>query len=136
MKNIIEILLINADRREQDIFSFALNDLQVRYKCRFARNIKDAIKKLSTIIPDYIFIDVKETKQDKFSCLEQIKKIANLKDTNVIVCSDDNTDESSAKALRLGACKCINKTSMISELIFTLKEIFINNKSIKAMYNL
>jgi hypothetical protein len=26
------------------------------------------------------------------------------------------------KALRLGACKCINKTSMISELIFTLKE--------------
>ena len=136
MKNIIEILLINADRHEQDIFSFALNDLQVRYKCRFARNIKDAIKKLSTIIPDYIFIDVKETKQDKFSCLEQIKKIANLKDTNVIVCSDDNTDESSAKALRLGACKCINKTSMISELIFTLKEIFINNKSIKAMYNL
>ena len=136
MKNMIEILLINADRHEQDIFSFALNDLQVRYKCRFARNIKDAIKKLSTIIPDYIFIDVKETKPGKFSCLEQIKKIANLKDTQVIICSDDNTDESSARALHLGACMCINKTSIISDLIFILKKIFINNKSIKAMYNL
>ena len=98
MKNSIEILLITPDKRAQDIFSFALNDLQVHYNCRFAKNVKDAIKKLSTIIPDYVFIDVKEKKPGKLFCLKQIKMIARLKDTQVIVCSDDNTDQSSAKA--------------------------------------
>lgn len=136
MKNSIEILLITPDTREQDIFSFALNDLRMRYNCRFAKNVKDAIKKLSTIIPDYIFIDVKEKKQGKLFCLKQIKKIAKLKDTQVIICSDDNTDQSSAKALQLGACMCINKTSIIADLIFNLKGIFMNNKPVKAIHNL
>jgi DNA-binding NtrC family response regulator len=136
MKNSIEILLINPDTRDQDIFSFALNNLQVRYNCRFAKNVKDAIKKLSTIIPDYVFIDIKETKPGKFFCLKQIKKIAKLKDTQVIICSDDDTHQSSAKALRLGACMCINKTSIIADLIFILKAIFVNNKPVRAMHNL
>jgi len=131
MKNNLEILLISPDTREQDIFSFALNDLQVRYNCRFAKNVKDAIRKLSTIIPDYIFIDVKETKPGKFFCLKQLKKIAKLKDTRVIICADDNTDQSSEKALQLGACMCINRTSIIADLICILKGIFINNKPVK-----
>ncbi|HEX5154848.1 MAG TPA: response regulator [Parafilimonas sp.] len=130
MKNSIEILLINPDTRDQDIFSFALNDLQVSYNCRFAKNVKDAIKKLRTIIPDYIFIDMKERKTGKFFCLKQIKKIVKLKDTQVIICSDDHNDQSSAKALRLGARMCINKTSIIADLIFILKGIFANNKPV------
>ena len=135
MNNGIEILLINATPHEQDIFSFALNDLHMRYTCRFANNIKDAAKKMSTIIPDYVFIDLKQTQPGKFINLKQIRKITRFKNPRVIVRAEDNTTVSSDKALQLGACMCINKTSMISDLIFMLKEILVKNNSIPALHN-
>jgi len=135
MRNAIEILLINADTRERDIFSFALNDLPVRYNCRFAWNIKDAIKKLRTVIPDYIFIDLKDAQPGISICLEQIKKMTGVKDTRVIVCSDDSTDISAEKALQSGAFMCINKTAIISDLIHALKKIFLRKPIHSNMNN-
>ena len=135
MNSGIEILLINANSREQDIFSFALNDLHLDYTCRFARSIKDASRKLSTIIPDYIFIDVKETKPGEFISFKQIKKMAKLKDTRVIIRSDDNIARSNEKVVQWGAARCINKTSSISDLIYTLKEILVNDISTQAVNN-
>jgi len=124
MKNDLEILMINSDAKERDIFSFALNDLRVSYTCRFAANTKEAIKLLGNVIPDYIFIDFYEPRLDRFMFLKKIKKLDCFKNTSVIAFTDASTNKSNERALRSGASMCVNKTFVISDLMCTLKNIF------------
>jgi CheY-like chemotaxis protein len=124
MKDEIQILLINANAKERDIFSFALNNLRVSYTCRFAANTKEAIKLLGNVIPDYIFIDFYEPKLDRFVFLKKIRSLDCFKNTAVIAFTDAGTSKFDERALRSGASMCVNKTSIIFDLICALKNIF------------
>src|SRR4051812_21151705 len=132
MKDGIEILMINSNAKERDIFSFALNDLRLSYTCRFAVNTKEAIKLLGNIIPDYIFIDFYEPKLDRLVFLRKIKKLDCFKNTPVIAFTDVNSGKSTEKVLRAGALMCVNKTNTIADLISTLKNIFAKAPGINS----
>ena len=54
----LDILLIDDSVKTQDMFGFALNDLQINYSCRFARNVEQAVNSLRLQPADYIFVDV------------------------------------------------------------------------------
>ena len=122
MANEIEILLINSNAKEQDIFAFALNNLQVSYTCYFAKDGKSAMKILSRIIPAYVFVSSENT--NRFTVLKQIKRTCSLNPPSMIVYAENDDDGFKKKALHSGACMCIHKTRVIAELIGTLKSIF------------
>src|SRR5258706_283573 len=79
------ILLIDDDDDELEIFIIALNDSGVEYNCNFARSAEQALMIVKGLVPDFIFLDINMPKTNGFKCLQEIKKIKDLKDTPVII---------------------------------------------------
>ena len=54
------ILLIDDDEDEEYIFKEALNEANTSCKCIYIQNAERAIEVLNTVLPDFIFIDIKQ----------------------------------------------------------------------------
>jgi CheY-like chemotaxis protein len=118
-----EVLLIDDDLDELEVFSEALHSIDKNIKCTQAKNLEEALQFLSDTSPEFIFIDFNMPKSNGFDCLAELKKINRLSDSKVILYSNHINDEISEKAAELGAFRCIKKPNMISVLAQKLKEI-------------
>lgn len=122
MKTQIDILLIDDDLKDQNNFSFALNELKINYSCRFAKNIEVAAKKIKNLLPDFIFVYIPLVTDPSY--FEEIRKMTIIKRIPVVLFSNEITDFIKEKTLQCGASNCFKKTSAVSELIDVLKTIF------------
>jgi DNA-binding NtrC family response regulator len=122
-----EILLIDDDADELEVFSEALRSVDKNIQCSHAKDLAEALEFLSYSSPAYIFIDYNMPKINGLDVVSEIKKIEKLAKSKIILYSNYISEEMNRKAISLGAYKCVKKPSMINVLIKNLKDILNNN---------
>jgi len=118
-----EILLIDDDADELEVFTEALRAIDKNIQCSQAKNLNEALEFLSYSSPAYIFIDYNMPMVNGLECVAEIKKIEKLGRSRIILYSNYISEEINERAMSLGAYKCVKKPSMINVLIKNLKEI-------------
>ena len=118
-----EILLIDDDTDELEVFTEALRSVDKNIQCSQARDLNEALEFLSYSSPAYIFIDYNMPMVNGLECVAEIKKIEKLGRSRIILYSNYISEEINERAMSLGAYKCLKKPSMINVLIKNLKEI-------------
>jgi DNA-binding NtrC family response regulator len=124
-----EILLIDDDADELEVFTEALRSVDKNIQCSQAQDLNEALEFLNYSSPAYIFIDYNMPKVNGLECVAEIKKIEKLDKSKIILYSNYISEEMNEKAMSLGAYKCVKKPNMINVLIKNLKEILNNNGS-------
>lgn len=129
-------MLIDDDDDELDIFIIALNESGVDYNCNFARSAEQAFMILHGLVPDFIFLDINMPKTNGFKCLQEIKKMKDLKEIPVVIYSTSINDESRRDALTMGAAACLQKPRQLKSLTEALKMILIGDRESDMQKNL
>ena len=118
-----DILLIDDDADELEVFNQALHSIDKAIKCTHAMDLGEALEILNNSSPGYIFIDFNMPKTNGLKCLAEIKRLKNVEKSKIILYSNYIDDEMSSKAMELGAFRCVKKPNMINLLARRLKEI-------------
>ena len=118
-----EILLIDDDEDELEVFTEALHSVDATIPCTQAKNLDEALDFLRYSSPAYIFIDFNMPKTNGLECLSEIKKFSKLEQSRIILYSNYISEEMNEQAIALGAYNCIKKPNMIYMLAKNLKEI-------------
>ena len=122
-----EILLIDDDADELEVFSEALRSVDKNIQCSQARDLNEALEFLTYSSPAYIFIDYSMPEINGLEVVSEIKKIEKLANSRIVLYSNHVSEEMNKKAMALGAYKCVKKPNMINVLIKNLKDILNNN---------
>jgi len=118
------ILLIDDDDDELEIFAAALEDLQVSYNCSLARNAQQAMIMLNNSVPDLIFLDVNMPGKGGLKCLRDIRERDSLKKVPVIIYTTCHHEQGGKNAMNSGAVAYVRKPSSIKSLTAILKQVF------------
>ena len=121
------ILLIDDDEDEIHIFMEAVYELQVSLDCSFAQGAEQAFEMLTHLMPDYIFLDFNMPKINGLTCLTELRKMPALHNVPVILYSNYINEETSKKALMVGATACIKKPSTIGRLAVVLNDLLMSD---------
>jgi CheY-like chemotaxis protein len=117
------VLLIDDDEDELTLFIGALNQVNIPYKCTWAKSGEQALKQLIYLTPDIIFLDLNMPGMNGFECLAAIKEQSRLQTCPVILHSTAMTADWRDKGIRLGAAACLAKAGTPSELAVMLAEL-------------
>ena len=131
MQQPITCFLIDNDEEDQEIFSMALKDADPAIHCIFANDGPDALKKLSkhaSFTPSLIFIDMNMPFMDGTQCLEEIKKLQQLKNVPVYIYSTSADPAAVASVKKAGADDFIVKPASIKKLTEILSQILYHHK--------
>ena len=127
MNKPINILLIDDNHRSQDLFGFALNDLDINYCCRFAKSINQAFNMLRLQPADYIFIDINMPTLNGFSTLKKLVTTQFIKMSSIVIYSEQLENALCKKAMQLGIRAGLQKKTEVFQLIQDLKKILFKN---------
>jgi len=122
-----EILLIDDDTDELEVFAEALRAVDKNIQCSQARDLNEALELLSYSAPAFIFIDYNMPDVNGLEVVCELKKMEKLEGSKIILYSNYISEEMNEKAISLGAYKCVKKPSMINVLIKSLKDILNDN---------
>ena len=118
-----DILLIDDDADELEVFNQALHSIDRTIRCMHAKDLEEALEILHDCSPGYVFIDFNMPKTNGLQCLAEIKKLKSLEKSKIVLYSNYIDDAMSSAAMKLGAFKCVKKPNMINLLARRLKEI-------------
>lgn len=118
-----EILLIDDDEDEFEVFNQALHSIDKSIKCTGARDLEEALEFLKYNSPAYIFIDFNMPKTNGLECLVEIKALKKLENSKIILYSNYIDEEMNNKAIELGAFRCVKKPNMTNLLAKRIREI-------------
>ena len=118
------ILLIDDDDDELEIFTAALEDLKISYNCSLARNAQQAMVMLENSVPDLIFLDVNMPGKGGMRCLRDIRERDALKKVPVIIYTTCHHEQGDKNAMNSGAAAYVRKPSSIKSLTGILKQVF------------
>src|SRR5678815_1926707 len=79
-----EILLIDDDADELEVFSEALRSVDKNIQCSQARDLNEALEFLTYSSPAYIFIDYNMPKINGLEVVSEIKKIEKLANSRIV----------------------------------------------------
>jgi CheY-like chemotaxis protein len=101
----MNILFVDDDTDDKDIFFEAINDIDPEIECKVARNGKEALEVLlsETALPRYIFLDINMPVMDGRAFLLEIKKNKKLRDIPVVIYSTTEDKEEIKRLKALGA---------------------------------
>src|SRR5688572_29263674 len=119
------ILLIDDDADELEMFTDALNKLQlpVSFFCEQVGTIDDALVFLKKIRPDFIFLDFNMPRKNGLDGLEEIKRIKNCSGIPIVLYSGFIDEEIDKKALDMGVSLCLPKPYHTRTLTYKLSTI-------------
>jgi CheY-like chemotaxis protein len=120
--------LIDDDLDDQEIFFFALQQVNPDVKCVYANDGIYGLKKLKEepFNPGLIFIDVNMPRMNGIECLKEIKKIGRLRDVPIYMYSTAADMAIINECKKLGATDFIKKSPAMSELENILSAILSN----------
>ena len=122
-----QILLVDDDTDDHEIFCMALEELDNCYKCVFAKDGMEALELLKNEknrIPDIIFLDLNMPRMNGIECLPEIKKIHRIRHVPVIMYSTSSDERIIEEVKDLGAAEYLVKPSRIETLSEVLAQIF------------
>ena len=105
-----EILLIDDDADELEVFTEALRSVDKNIQCSQAKDLNEALEFLSYSSPAYIFIDYNMPKANGLEVVSEIKKIDKLEKSKIILYSNYISEEMNEKAISLGCLQMCEKT--------------------------
>ncbi len=82
-----QILLVDDDEDELDIFKEALKNVSIPFNCLYAQNTETAIQILSDVVPDYMFVDFNMPRINglQFMARAEVKKLYSTNSINIIL---------------------------------------------------
>ncbi|WP_031527171.1 response regulator [Dyadobacter crusticola] len=121
------ILLIDDDEDDQEIFLSALENASNTVKCVVLDNAVQAFDKLrkSELDTDIIFLDLNMPLMNGQEFLAQIKKQQDLKDIPVIILSTSSNQAAIQQAKKLGAVDFITKPHSFDDLVQILRRVLV-----------
>lgn len=128
---IMNILVADDDPEDREFLWDALNELDEKFHCTFARDGVEALEllKKSEQLPSFVFLDVNMPRMTGDKCLIEIKKYARLKDIPVVIVSTTTEQTYIDRFLSLGAHSYINKPDSYQKWIGSLKEVLQPNQN-------
>jgi CheY-like chemotaxis protein len=111
------ILLVDDDEDEVADFLYALNKVGSHHKCTLARSGEQAIKQLTYLTPDIIFLDINMPGMNGLECLASLRRLPHLRYVPVILHSSALTDCCREQAMALGATACLVKPDTLAGLV-------------------
>ena len=123
------ILLIDDDLDDQEIFQIALTKISKNTYCIAFDNAKSALAKLDSgeLLPDVIFLDLNMPVMTGQEFLVEISKKEHLKSIPVIILSTSSHAPTIALTKLLGAVDFITKPDTVDKLIVILEPIIKNH---------
>ncbi|MGZ3885547.1 MAG: response regulator [Bacteroidia bacterium] len=122
----LNILLIDDDSDDSELFLIAMEDTKINAKCMTFSGCAEALLYLHTAetLPDFIFLDLNMPKMDGRECLCELKKALKIKDIPVVIFSTSTETKDKDETAALGAVDFIGKPSKVSELSAILDRFF------------
>ena len=119
------ILLIEDDEDDQEIFQAALDKVEGSIQCTALDNAREALHLLHNkeIEPDLIFLDLNMPVMNGQQFLTEIKKDNTLKKIPVIILSTSSHKATIEMTKELGAKDFVSKPDKFEDLITTLRSI-------------
>src|SRR5688500_560159 len=107
----MNILIIDDDTEDTEIFCHALKEVAPDINCRIVNNPKTALAYLTnnTNPPQYIFLDANMIFMDGKECLKELRKMEMLDSTRIIMYSGYLTEKQVADLKSLGADEYLHK---------------------------
>jgi CheY-like chemotaxis protein len=124
------LLNIDDDPEDLDFFFRAVKTINPLAKCLLARNAKEALNILrDTLLPDYIFLDIRMPVLDGKTVLQELRKNRKLKSVPVIMYSSTINPKDIEEYTSLGASQFVSKSSDFKSLCETLRRFLSSEKS-------
>jgi CheY-like chemotaxis protein len=119
------ILLIDDDVEDQEIFKIALQNLSDSLEFTAFTNAREALGRLTanTLNPDIIFLDLNMPIMSGQEFLTQVKKLDTTKNIPVIIFSTSSNPSTIQLTKELGAIDFITKPNRFDLLVDILKPI-------------
>jgi CheY-like chemotaxis protein len=117
------MVLMNIDDDPEDLENFfkAVKTVNPLAKCLLARNAKEALHILrDTLLPDYIFLDIRMPQMDGKTVLAELRKNNRLKSVPVIMYSSTINPSEVEEYASLGANHFLNKPRDFYSLVDAL----------------
>ncbi len=118
-----EILLIDDDVDELEVFADALAGIDKKIQCSLVKSLDEAFDFLKYTTPEFIFIDFNMPPSNGLDCLAELRKLSKLEKTGIVLYSNFISDQIQFQAMKLGATDCIRKPETIFVLSQKLKRI-------------
>ena len=118
------MLNIDDDPDDLDIFFRAVKTINPLAKCLLAKNAKEALGFLKdTLLPDYIFLDIRMPALDGKTVLTELRKNKKLKSVPVIMYSTIINEREIDEYTNLGANQFLNKSNDFQGLCNSLRNV-------------
>jgi CheY-like chemotaxis protein len=118
------LLNIDDDPDDLDFFFKAVKTINPLAKCLLARNAKEALHILKdTLLPDYIFLDIRMPMLDGKAVLAELRKNRRLRSVPVIMYSGSILNSEIDEYKDLGASQFLSKPANFQTLVESLKQI-------------
>ncbi|WP_341834580.1 response regulator [Chitinophaga pollutisoli] len=119
------ILLIDDDTDDQEIFLSALAFIDNQIRCSLAANGQEGIDHLnvSASLPDIIFLDLNMPVMNGMQFLQELKGSHRAKNVPVVIYSTASDQQTIRQALELGAFQFYTKPEKFSELVSMLHSL-------------
>lgn len=130
----MNILLIDDDRDDIDLFSEAVSNISPEIKCWTANDGFEGLKLLNeelVVLPDYIFLDVNMPIMGGKECLTKIKANSRLKTIPVFMYSTTSNAHEILEMKKLGAKDFVIKPANFNLLVNLLKSVFLKTNRSK-----
>jgi CheY-like chemotaxis protein len=124
MRQIVNLMLVDDDEDDRDIFLSVVESISPDIVCSVATNGREALMKLggAETLPEKIFLDLNMPLMDGKQFLREIKKNRGLSKIPVIILSTSSDKETIALTKELGAEDFITKPDKYSGWKDTLKK--------------
>jgi CheY-like chemotaxis protein len=127
VRQIRQILVVDDDPDDQEIFSIGLRGIDPHIPYTFANDGAEAIEKLqndSSFKPDFIFLDINMPRMNGVECLREIKDLKLAPESKIIINSTSLEPKMIAMCAALGADDFMIKPPTIKELRQMLIKVF------------
>lgn len=124
-----QILLIDDDRDDAELFKEALSELDASIGFEHYEDSKEGLRRLlerQSVLPDIIFLDINMPVVSGWQCLTEFKKSEHLKDITVIMFTTSSQPRERELAQELGAEGFITKPSDYKTLKTMLSSVIEN----------
>ena len=117
--------MIDDDIDDQEFFVEAVKEVDPNIVCHLASSCDEGLELLnkSSVLPDYIFLDLNMPKVDGKKCLLELKKNARVKDIPVIIYSTSSLKKDIDETKAMGAVHFLTKPAAFRELCEAIENV-------------
>lgn len=121
------ILLIDDDEDDQEIFLTALESTRKPVRCTVLDSARKALSQIhrGELETDLIFLDLNMPLMNGQQFLTEIKKDEKLRKIPIVILSTSSNADTAMQVKQLGACRFFTKPDRFEDLVAILDEVLV-----------